>query len=65
MAKTLGSAFEAWIAPMADPITGGSKRWEAKPVKAKPAKRGDARLKNRMERKKQRRKTTAATAEKR
>jgi arylsulfatase A-like enzyme len=30
--KKLCDAYEAWIAPMADPITGGSKRWQAAPA---------------------------------
>ena len=35
MVKTLSSAFDAWIAQMAAPITGGPKRWKAEPAKEK------------------------------
>ena len=30
--KKLRSAYDAWIEPMADPITGGKKRWQAEPA---------------------------------
>ena len=32
MVKTLTAAYETWIEPMADPITGGKKRWDASPA---------------------------------
>ena len=54
MVKTLGRAFDAWIAPMAEPITGGSKRWEAEPIRETVTEREQARLKKRTERQKQR-----------
>ena len=54
MVKTLADAFDAWIAQMADPITGGSKRWEAEPANAVVTERERARLKKRTERRKQR-----------
>jgi arylsulfatase A-like enzyme len=54
MAKTLTEAFDVWIAPMADPITGGNKLWEAEPVTEEPTERERERLRRRLERKKQR-----------
>ncbi len=37
--RELSEALEAWIEPMGEPITGGSKRWTANADQAKPAKR--------------------------
>jgi len=54
MVKTLSSAFETWIAQMADPITGGKKRWEARPTKPPLTEREKKRLRKRAERKRQR-----------
>ena len=53
---TLTSAFDAWIKPMAEPITGGSKYWEGSPAKKQlpGADREKEHLKKRLERKKQR-----------
>ncbi len=52
--KTLNSAYDVWIAQMADPITGGDKRLNAEPVEAKPTDDAKDKSKKRMERKKQR-----------
>ncbi len=47
MVKTLSSAFDAWIAEMADPITGGAKRWRAEAAEEKLTGRKKERLGNR------------------
>jgi len=50
MVKQLSGAFDKWIAPMKDPITGGSKLWSAKPEpsnKEPRAKSKEQRKKNR------------------
>lgn len=52
--KTLSGAFDAWIAQMADPITGGSKLWEGEAAKVELTDREKTRLEIRMQRKKQR-----------
>ena len=54
MVKTLSNAFDVWIVPMADPITGGSKRPETEPAKEKPTEREQERERIRIERKRQR-----------
>ena len=54
MVKTLSSAFDTWIAEMADPITGGTKRWETEAVKEKLTGRKKERLRTRADRKKRR-----------
>ena len=60
----LQSAFDAWLEPMAEPITGGSKRWSAdaaeagsKKKKKKKERRAEEREKRRMARRKARGKT--------
>jgi arylsulfatase A-like enzyme len=52
--KTLSSAFNVWIGQMADPITGGTKRWKAEPANEELTEREKERLKKRMERNRQR-----------
>jgi arylsulfatase A-like enzyme len=52
--RTLSSAFDAWIEQMADPITGGKKRWELGPANENPTDREKARLRKRKERQKRR-----------
>jgi arylsulfatase A-like enzyme len=54
MVKTLSGAFDAWIAPMPDPITRGKKRWEPERVEKDLTEREKERLRKRMERKKKR-----------
>ena len=54
MVKTLGDAFESWIAQMADPITGGSKYWQAGAKQEQPTGSKNDRLKDREQRKRQR-----------
>jgi arylsulfatase A-like enzyme len=54
MVKKLASAFDTWLKPMADPITGGSKPGNLEPVKEALSDRDAERQKMRMERKKQR-----------
>ncbi len=54
MVKTLNSAFDAWIAEMADPITGGAKRWQAEAAEKKLTGRRKERLRNRADRKQRR-----------
>lgn len=54
LVQTLSSAFDAWIAQMADPITGGPKRWEPEPVKQPVTDREQERSKKRLERQKRR-----------
>ncbi len=51
MLTKLNSAFDAWIAPMADPITGGSKSRKPEPTRAIPTNRKKERQKNRLQRK--------------
>jgi arylsulfatase A-like enzyme len=50
LVKTLSAAFEAWIEPMADPITGGPKRWEAESAREQPTEREQKPLNKRSER---------------
>jgi arylsulfatase A-like enzyme len=52
--KTLNNAFEVWMAQMADPITGGSKRAAPEPVKGELTEKQKAQEKKRLERQKQR-----------
>ena len=52
--QTLGKAFEAWISQMADPITGGNKRWVAEPPVDDRTSREQARLKTRLVRQRRR-----------
>ncbi len=52
MVKALSSAFDEWIEPMADPITGGGKQQEAAPGQGELTEREKVRLKKRMERQK-------------
>jgi arylsulfatase A-like enzyme len=52
--RTLSSAFDAWIEQMADPITGGKKRWELGPANENPIDREKTRLRKRKERQKRR-----------
>jgi iduronate 2-sulfatase len=52
--KTLSTAFDAWIEPMAEPITGGAKRWEADSKNRSLTEREKKRRKKRTERKKKR-----------
>ncbi|MFC1762954.1 sulfatase-like hydrolase/transferase [Planctomycetota bacterium] len=54
MVKTLNQAFEEWILPMADPITGGSKSSKAEAQSVKQTERQKAKLKQRLERKQKR-----------
>lgn len=54
MVRTLTSAFDAWIAPMAAPITGGPKRWQAEPAKEKLTERQKGQLRKRTQRRKRR-----------
>jgi arylsulfatase A-like enzyme len=64
MVATLSGAFDSWIAQMADPITGGSKRWKAGAVKEELTERERARRKQRLERRKQRKAKKKATQQK-
>jgi hypothetical protein len=64
MVKRLSGAFDSWIAQMADPITGGSKRWKAGAVKEELTERERARRKQRLERRKQRKAKKKATQQK-
>ncbi|MCF7973625.1 MAG: sulfatase-like hydrolase/transferase [Phycisphaerae bacterium] len=51
---TLTAAFDTWISPMADPITGGSKRWNIEPPQENLSARELERQRKREERKAQR-----------
>ena len=52
--SALAGAFDKWIEPMADPITGGTKRWDSPPKKRDTSDRERERQQKRLERKKQR-----------
>jgi arylsulfatase A-like enzyme len=52
--KTLTRVFDTWLEPMADPITGGSKRWSPDPANDTPSNRMQERQRIREERRKQR-----------
>ncbi len=54
MARTLSSAFDAWIVQMADPITGGNKRWEPELAKEQLPEREKKGHRKRADRKKRR-----------
>jgi len=54
MVKTLNTAFDKWMAPMADPITGGSKRTDPAPVQNELTEKQKTRQTKRLERQKQR-----------
>ena len=50
MVKTLSNAFDDWIAPMAEPITGGNKQQKAATAQEELTEREKVRLKERTER---------------
>jgi hypothetical protein len=51
---TLGHAFDVWIEQMADPITGGNRRWKLEPANENPSDREKMRMKKSKERQKRR-----------
>jgi arylsulfatase A-like enzyme len=64
MMRTLNGAYDVWIAQMANPITGGSKLWEAEASKEELTDREKIRLKTRKDRKLQRESEKKATKQK-
>jgi arylsulfatase A-like enzyme len=54
LVQSLTSAFDAWIEPMADPITGGSRRWDVSAESRERTQRKQRHLRTREDRKRRR-----------